>query len=63
MLRKQIVTQEIFLVDTFYYALDYKNISEDDFRIEVWGEVEEETLIKNANLEFFNNLVKILSMI
>ena len=37
--------------------------AEDNFRIEVWGEVEEETLIKNANLEFFNNLVKILSMI
>ena len=36
---------------------------EDNFRIEVWGEVEEETLIKNVNLEFFNKLVKILSMI
>ena len=37
--------------------------AEDNYRIEVWGEVEEETLIKNANLEFFNNLVKILNMI
>ena len=37
--------------------------AEDNFRIEVWGEVEEETLIKNANLEFFNNLVKLLNMI
>ena len=37
--------------------------AEDNFRIEVWGEVEEETLIKNANLELFNNLVKIIKMI
>ena len=37
--------------------------AEDNFRIEVWGEVEEETSIKNANLEFFNNLVKIIKMI
>ena len=37
--------------------------AEDDFRIEVWGEVEEETLIKNANLGYFNSLVKILNMI
>ena len=37
--------------------------AEDNFRIEAWGEVEEETLIKEANLEFFNNLVKILKMI
>ena len=37
--------------------------AEDNFRIEVWGEVEEETLIKNANLEMFNSLVKILNMI
>ena len=36
---------------------------EDNFRIEVWGEVEEETLIKNVNLEFFNKLVKIINMI
>ena len=37
--------------------------AEDNFRIEVWGEVEEETQIKNTNLEFFNNLVKIIKMI
>ena len=37
--------------------------AEDDYRIEVWGEVEEETLIKNINLEFFNKLVRILKMI
>jgi len=37
--------------------------AEDNYRIEVWGEVEEETLIKNANLEFFSNLVRILKMI
>ena len=36
---------------------------EDNFRIEVWGEVEEETLIKNVNFDHFNNLVKILKMI
>ena len=36
---------------------------EDNFRIEVWGEVEEETLIKNINFDYFNNLVKILKMI
>ncbi len=36
---------------------------EDNFRIEIWGEVEEETLIKNINLDFFNSLVKILKMI
>ena len=36
---------------------------EDNFRIEVWGEVEEETLIKNINFDHFNNLVKILKMI
>ena len=36
---------------------------EDNFRIEAWGEVEEETLIKNVNCDHFNNLVKILKMI
>ena len=36
---------------------------EDNFRIEVWGEVEEETLIKNVNFDHFNKLVKILKMI
>ena len=36
---------------------------EDNFRIEVWGEVEEETLIKNADFDHFNKLVKILKMI
>ena len=36
---------------------------EDNFRIEAWGEVEEETLIKNVNFDHFNNLVKILKMI
>ena len=36
---------------------------EDNFRIEVWGEVEEETLIKNINFDYFNKLVKILEMI
>ena len=36
---------------------------EDNFRIELWGEVEEETVIKNVNFDHFNNLVKILKMI
>ncbi len=36
---------------------------EDNFRIEVWGEVEEETQIRNINFDHFNNLVKILEMI
>ena len=36
---------------------------EDNFRIEIWGEVEEETLIKNVNFDHFNKLVKILKMI
>ena len=36
---------------------------EDNFRIDVWGEVEEETLIKNENFDHFNKLVKILKMI
>ena len=36
---------------------------EDNHRIEVWGEVEEETHIKNVNLEHFNRLVGILKMI
>ena len=36
---------------------------EDNFRIEFWGEVEEETHIKNVNFDHFNNLVKILKMI
>jgi len=37
--------------------------AEDNFRIEVWGEVEEETAIKKANFDHFNNLLKILKMI
>ena len=36
---------------------------EDDFRIEVWGEVEEEMLIKKVNFDYFNNSVKILKLI
>ena len=36
---------------------------EDNFRIEVWGEVEEETLIKKVNFDHFNSLVNILKMI
>ena len=36
---------------------------EDNYRIEVWGEVEEETHIKNVNFEHFNKLVGILKMI
>ena len=36
---------------------------EDNFRIEVWGEVEEETQIKNINFDHFNKLVKLLQMI
>ena len=36
---------------------------EDDFRIELWGEVEEETLIKNANFDHFKCLLNILQMI
>ena len=36
---------------------------EDNFRIDVWGEVEEETLIKNVDFDHFNKLVKILKMI
>ena len=36
---------------------------EDNFRIETWGEVEEETSIKKLNLDQFKYLVKILEMI
>ena len=36
---------------------------EDDFRIEVWGEVEEEMLIKKVNFDHFNNSAKILKLI
>ena len=36
---------------------------EDNFRIDIWGEVEEETLIKNVNFDHFKKLVKILKMI
>jgi len=36
---------------------------EDNFRIEVWGEVEEETQIKNINFDHFNSLVKMLQLI
>ena len=36
---------------------------EDNFRIEVWGEVEEEMQIRNIKFDHFNNLVKILHMI
>ena len=53
-LYKNAVNQEL--------AWEVANV-EDNFRIEVWGEVEEETLIKNVNFDHFNNLVKILKMI
>ena len=53
-LYKSAVSQEI--------AWEVANV-EDNFRIEVWGEVEEEKLIKNENFDHFNNLVKILKMI
>ena len=36
---------------------------EDNFRIEAWGQVEEETLIKDANFDHFKELVKLLKMI
>ena len=36
---------------------------EDNFRMELWGEVEEETLIRTKNYDHFNNVVKILKMI
>ena len=36
---------------------------EDNFRIEVWGEVEEEMQIRNIKFDHFNKLVKILQMI
>tara|TARA_B100000963_G_scaffold320656_1_gene303348 strand:- start:124 stop:825 length:702 start_codon:yes stop_codon:yes gene_type:complete len=50
----KIITPEI--------AWEVANV-EDNFRIEIWGEVEEETLIKNVNFDHFNKLVKILKMI
>ena len=53
-LYKNAVNQEL--------AWEVANV-EDNFRIEVWGEVEEETLIKNVNFDHFNNLVKILKII
>ena len=53
-LYKNIVSPEL--------AWEVANI-EDNFRIDVWGEVEEETLIKNVNFDHFNKLVKILKMI
>ena len=36
---------------------------EDNFRIEAWGEVEEEMLTKNSNLDYFKCLVNILQLI
>ena len=53
-LYKNVVNQE--------FAWEVANV-EDNFRIEVWGKVEEETLIKSVNFDHFNNLVKILKMI
>ena len=53
-LYKNAVSQEL--------AWDAANV-EDNFRIQVWGEVEEETLINNVKFDHFNNLVKILKMI
>ena len=53
-LYKNIVSPEL--------AWEVANV-EDNFRIEVWGEVEEETLIKNINFDHFISLVKILRMI
>ena len=53
-LYKNAISQEL--------AWEVANV-EDNFRIEAWGEVEEETLIKNVNFDHFNNLVKILKMI
>ena len=53
-LYKNVVSQE--------FAWEVANV-EDNFRIELWGEVEEETLIKSVNFDHFNNLVKILKMI
>ena len=44
------------------FAWEVANV-EDNFRIEVWGEVEEETLIKKVNFDHFNSLVNILKMI
>ena len=53
-LYNKIITPEI--------AWEVANV-EDNFRIEIWGEVEEETLIKNVNFDHFNKLVGILKMI
>ena len=53
-LYKNVVSQE--------FAWEVANV-EDNFRIEVWGEVEEETLIKKVNFDHFNSLVNILKMI
>ena len=53
-LYNKIITPEI--------AWEVANV-EDNFRIEIWGEVEEETAIKNVNFDHFNKLVKILKMI
>ena len=36
---------------------------EDNYRIEVWGEVEEETQKKNVDFDHFKDLTKILQMI
>ena len=36
---------------------------EDNFRIEVWGEVEEEKQKKNVDFDHFKDLIKILQMI
>ncbi len=36
---------------------------EDNFRIDIWGDVEEETLIRSVNFDHFNKLVNTLKMI
>ncbi len=53
-LYNKIITPEI--------AWEVANV-EDNFRIESWGEVEEETLIRTVNFDHFNKLVKILKII
>ena len=53
-LYKNIVSPEV--------AWEIANV-EDNFRIDVWGKVEEETLIKSLNHDHFKKLVKILQLI
>ena len=44
------------------FAWEVANV-EDNFRIEVWGEVEEEKQKKNVDFDHFKDLTKIFQMI